>query len=366
MAYVQTQRGKIYKCIVLDLDNTLWGGVIGEVGPLGVKLGHEYPGNAFREFQRTILDFYNRGIILAINSRNNPGDVDEVFEKNKNMVLKKSHFASIVANWNNKAENLKIIAKELNIGLDSLVFIDDDAMNRDLVKTELPQVFVPDWNIPPEEYVKRLLDIEAFHSMGLTEEDKERGKMYAAERERKEIVSDSSNLGSYLKTLEVEIDVHLNNSNQIPRLSQLTQKTNQFNLTTERLTESDVTKKIKNGAMFFSGDVKDKFGPYGITVLAIIEKDKKNYKLSNFLMSCRVMGRRVEEAFMSSILKELSKKKINELDAKFIVSPKNSPASSFLKDIGGKEIKNSKKETTYKIGTNQKPIKIPIKINKLF
>jgi HAD superfamily phosphatase (TIGR01681 family) len=192
VAFIKTIKGKIYKCIVLDLDNTLWGGVLGETGPLKIGLGHEYPGNAFLEFQRMLLNYYDRGLILAINSRNNPDDVYEVFEKNPHMLLKKHHFASIFANWNNKAENLKLIAKDLNIGLDSLVFIDDDAMNRDLVRNELPEVLVPEWNIKPEEYVKNLLNIDAFHTLNTTKEDREKGKMYAAERERKEVLTESS------------------------------------------------------------------------------------------------------------------------------------------------------------------------------
>lgn len=335
MTYVRAISGKTRKCLVLDLDNTLWGGVVGETGPLGISLGTEYPGNAFRQFQRVILELHKRGIILAINSRNNAADVKEVFEKNPHMILQEEHFSAIAVNWNTKAENLTAIAQELNIGLDSMVFIDDDPMNRELVRTQLPEVLVPEWSFPPEEYTKHLLDLDAFHAQALTDEDRERGRMYQEERARKAVRVDTQSLEEYLATLGIEIDLYLNPDHLIPRLAQLTQKTNQFNLTTKRSSEAEIGEWIGKDALIFAGDVRDKFGPYGVTILAVLHPIGQNtVTLGIFLMSCRVMGRGVEKAFFRKMAEELNARGYTDIRAAFIPSDKNAPAADFLPDIG--------------------------------
>jgi FkbH-like protein len=351
MTHVRTARGHIYKCIVLDLDNVLWGGVVGEVGPLGIHLGPDYPGNAYKEFQRVLLEYFERGVILAINSRNNLTDVEEVFEKNPHMMLKKSHFASIVANWDTKAENLPLIAKELNIGLDSLVFIDDDPVNRDMVRAQLPEVLVPDWSMPPEEYARALLNIDAFHSHTLTDEDRERGRMYAEERERKALQHKAPTVEEYIKTLRIEVDITLNNPVLLPRVAQLTQKTNQFNLSTRRSTEQEIEKWIREGALVFAGDVRDIFGSYGVTVVAIIHPvNTEEATLTTLLMSCRVMGRGVEGAFFRAVLEELQKRGFGQLTVPFVPSTKNAPAAEFVSNIGGELLsKKDSGETLYKL-----------------
>jgi FkbH-like protein len=344
MAYVRTLRGALRKCIVLDLDNTLWGGVVGEAGVHGIELGPTYPGNAYREFQRTLLELYNRGVILAINSRNNPEDVDEAFEKNSHMILKKEHFAAIVTNWENKADNLRTIAKELNIGLDSLVFIDDDPVNRELVRLQAPEVAVPEWSFPPEEYVRELLDLDALHSLRLTDEDRERGRMYAEERQRKAMYIETQTPEEYLAALGVEITVALNDPKQVTRAAQLTQKTNQFNLTTRRSTEKEVADWMTSGSYVYTGDVRDKFGSYGITVLAIVHpKNTKEAEVGTFLMSCRVMGRNVEKHFLENVLHDLHTKGYETVHATFIRTAKNAPAQDFLSRVGGLE--TSKEES---------------------
>lgn len=335
-AYIRTLLGKMKKCLVLDLDNTLWGGIVGEVGPLGIDLGPDYPGNAYVAFQKTILEYYNHGIILAINSRNNEADVKEVFEKNPNMVLKEHHFALIVTNWESKADNLKHIALELNISLDSLVFIDDDAMNRDLVKTQLPEVVVPDFSFPPEEYSHALLNINEFHALSLTKEDKQRGEMYAAERLRKEVQSEALSAEDYIASLDIHLDIHLNDEKLMTRLSQMTQKTNQFNLTTIRQTEVQLTELIKNGALVYSSDIHDKFGAYGTTIMGILRPlSDSEVILDNMLMSCRVMGRDVEFVFFDAIVDDLQRRGYSKIHASYIRTAKNAPAAEYLQNIGG-------------------------------
>lgn len=334
LAFIRALLGKTRKCIILDLDNTLWGGVVGEVGPLGIALGPDYPGNAFQNFQRLLLEYYNRGIILAINSRNNAEDVHEVFEKNKNMILSENHFSAIYTNWNTKVENLISIAQDLNIGLNSLVFLDDDAMNRDMVRTQLPEVHVPNLSVPPEEYARELLALDVFHQLKLTEEDKVRGRMYAEERQRKTILTSSQSLEDYIAQLGIELDLFLNAPDMAPRLSQLTLKTNQFNLTTRRYAEHEILGYMKSGFVF-AADVRDRFGDYGVTLEAIVIPDGQGAaNLDTFLMSCRIMGRSLEKEFMRKIAQKLSEMKVKILTASFIPTKKNMPAANFLVDAG--------------------------------
>src|SRR5258708_895317 len=220
-SYVRALKGMAKKSIVLDLDNTLWGGVVGEVGANGVTLGPDGPGKAFVSFQRALLDLHDRGIILAINSKNNEEDVAEVFQKNPHMVLKEEHFAAKRINWNEKAENLAEIAKELNIGTESMVFIDDDPVHRHLVKTRFPEVTVPDLPLEPEGYVHTLRRAHLFPKVSLTEEDRKRGQMYADERKRKEIKGTTKTLDEYIKELGIVTKVSMNDELLIPRLAQL-------------------------------------------------------------------------------------------------------------------------------------------------
>ena len=333
-AYVAALTGRAKKVLVLDLDNTLWGGIVGEAGPNGIALGPDYPGLAFVNFQRAVLEFYRRGILLAVNSRNNQADVDEVFAKNPHMVLKPEHFAASRVNWNNKADNLVEIAKELNLGLDSLVFLDDDPANRELVRSALPEVLVPDFTLPPEDYASALFSLPVFSPFPLTKEDKEKGKMYEQESERKKVLAGSADLQDYIKNLGITMKTSINDPATVARVSQMTLKTNQFNLTTKRYSEKDIETFMKQG-LVACADVSDKFGNYGITVLAIISPIKKSEAvLDNFLMSCRVMGRGVEQDFFNFLLGELKNRGINKLSASFIPTPKNDPAKDFLPSLG--------------------------------
>lgn len=336
-AYTRALIGRIKKCIVVDLDNTLWGGVVGELGPTGIALGPDYPGNAFMNFQRALLDFYNRGIVLAIASKNNPEDVEEVFRSNPYMVLKERHFAAMRIGWGDKAENIMDMARELNIGAESMVFIDDDPLNRTMVRERLPGVSVPEFSLPPEEYARALYDLDLFTQLSLTEEDLQRGKMYADERQRKKTIASAKSIDEYVAELGIAIRVSKNEQPLIPRISQLTLKTNQFNLTTRRYTEHDIHDLIKRGALVFSGEVSDKFGDYGTVVVAIVVPDRTTeYEavLDTFLMSCRVMGRNVECAFMDYVAHELHARNIRKLHAEFIPTAKNKPTETFLSDHG--------------------------------
>ena len=340
LAYIKPLVSVTRKCIVLDLDNTLWGGIVGEDGLGGIKLGPTPEGRPFLEFQKYLLSLFNRGVVLAVNSKNNADDALEVFRKHPYMVLKEEHFAAMQINWNDKISNMKAIAKEINIGMDSLIFIDDDKLSREMVSKALPDVLVVDLPNDPSLYLIKLMEINDFNTFQLTEEDRNKGRMYAEQRKRAELQETATDITEYLKNLEMVVTIEKANSFNIPRISQLTQKTNQFNMTTRRYLEEDIKKfSASSNFMVLSVNVKDKFGDNGITGAAIVEKGVANWRIDSFLLSCRIIGRRVEETLLSYILKEAKKEKAKLLIGEFIPTKKNIPAKDFYKNNDFKLVK---------------------------
>lgn len=332
MKFIIAFLGLTKKCIVLDLDNTLWGGIVGEDGFNGIKLGPEPPGNAFIEFQKTLLSLNQQGIILAINSKNNFNDAMQIIKEHPYMVLKEDHFSSIRINWNDKVSNIKEIAKELNIGLDSLVFLDDDKVNREFVKSTLPDVFVPELPEDPSLYSKYLQNMIQFSTLKITEEDKQRGKMYAQQKMRTELENLTPDLEAFLKKLNLKIIIKKVDAFSLPRVSQLILKTNQFNLTTKRYLESEIDSMIKDPS-FFVGyvNVEDKFGDNGITGVFIIKKEpEKIWNIDTFLLSCRIMGRDIEKGIFAYIVNQAKKENIEQIKAQFFPTQKNKPIENFL------------------------------------
>jgi FkbH-like protein len=335
MKYIFAIAYKTKKCIVLDLDNTLWGGVIGESGIEGINLGPTAQGRSFLEFQQCLLSLYNKGIILAVNSKNNPGDALEVIRSHPYMILRENHFAAMRINWNNKVENMKSIADELNIGLESFVFFDDDHMNREMVNEFLPEVTVVDMPKDPSLYINTLINLNLFDSLLLTKEDLKKGEMYFADKQRRELVKTAINLSDYLTILDITVFLERANKENIPRISQLTQKTNQFNTTTRRYTEEAIMNFAQsNKFLIVAIRVTDKFGDNGLTGLSIVEKNNFIWRIDSFLLSCRILGRRVEEALLAYIIMEAKKEGVNFLHGEFILSKKNEPASQFYKNNG--------------------------------
>ena len=345
LSYIFAVTGRSRKCIVLDLDNTLWGGVLGESGALGVVLGPHYPGLAFQNFQRALLTMWERGIILAINSKNNLSDVTEVFATNPHMILREEHFAAVRANWEEKSENVRSLAAELNIGTDSMVFLDDSPLERELMTQALPEVLVPDFSVAPEEFVNVLYALNVFHQLSLTKEDAQKGIMYAQERRRREAQDTTQSKEEYIASLGITLAVSQNAPLHIPRVAQLTQKTNQFNLTTRRYVEGDIATRFEQDYVF-DGEVTDKFGQYGIVIVAIVTVREDMAELDTFLMSCRAMGRSVEFAFLEHCLSVLHAKGISEIEAIFAPTAKNAPVADFLPAFGFTEV--SQDDTTGK------------------
>ena len=338
MSYIKSITGTNRKCIVLDLDNTLWGGVVGEDGFDGIELGQTANGKAFVDFQKELLSLWQQGIILAINSKNNFDDAMKVIHEHPEMILREKNFANIQINWNDKAQNLLQISDEINIGLNSIVFFDDDKLNQTRIKQEFPEVLTIELPEDPSEFSPLLKELNDFNVLQRTDEDTKRGQMYTEQRKRKELEKSVSNLDDFLKELDIKVKMKKSNEFLIPRISQLTLKTNQFNLTTRRYQEEEI-KNFSSNTKFIVGcaQVLDKFGDNGITGVYIIKKNNKSWLIDTFLLSCRIMGRGVENAILSQILLDAQKNGIDEIQAEFIPTQKNQPAENFLSDFGFKK-----------------------------
>ena len=338
MSYVKPMFSINRKCIILDLDNTLWGGVIGEDGFDGIELSQLSNGKSFVEFQKYLLSLWQQGIILAINSKNNFDDAMKVIRDHPEMILREKHFGSIQINWNDKAQNMQKISEELNIGLDSFVFFDDDRINQERIKSEFPEILTINLESDPSTYVEKLKDLNDFNVLQRTDEDTKRGEMYSQQRQRKQFENTVSDLGEFLKQLEIKVKVKKSNEFSIPRISQLTLKTNQFNLTTRRYQEEEI-RKFSNDENFVVGcvNVLDKFGDNGITGAYIVKKNGATWILDTFLLSCRIMGRGVEDAMLSHILEDAKNNGAEEFKAEFISTSKNKPAENFLLESGFKK-----------------------------
>lgn len=328
------------KCVVIDLDNTIWGGIIGEDGVEGISLGESYPGKYFKDFQNELLKLKNRGVVLAVCSKNNYEDVIAVLDNHPDMLLQKSDFANIKVNWEDKAANIKQIAEELNIGLDSIVFIDDSRFECELIKHELPEVQVVSLPQNPSSYVDTIHNLSAFETVSITDEDLNKTQVYMAQQKRNSLRKNSGDLEKYYFSLQMTIEVNLADKYVIPRISQLTQKTNQFNLTTRRYTEEDIEKLIKDDdCIIYYVRVRDKFGDSGISGCCILNKlNNEDILIDTFLLSCRVMGRNIERAFLSFIAEKIKEKGFKKIVGEYVPNKKNKVVEKFYESMGFKEV----------------------------
>lgn len=327
------------KCLVLDLDNTLWGGVLGEDGIDGIRIGGDYPGKAFLYFQEVLKELSRGGIMLAVCSKNNEVDVLEAWEKNPFMVLGKDDFVSTRINWLDKASNIAEIARELNIGLDSIVFVDDSPAERERVRQALPMVAVPEFPGQPyglmEFYARLVRDYFSVYS--LTREDLEKTGQYLANKDRESERANFSSMDDYLRSLDIRITVSAADRFNLPRIAQMTQKTNQFNLTTRRYTEQEVAGLIDKGTRVWCLGVSDRFGDSGITGTVFVNVDGaygESAVIDTLLLSCRILGRGIETAFLKTILGLLRCKGVGTVKARYIPSAKNMQTAGFYDRIG--------------------------------
>ena len=331
-------KGRRAKCMVLDLDNTLWGGVIGEDGIGGIELSTTKEGARYRDFQKRIKDIKEEGAILAVVSKNNIEDALDGINKHPDMILREKDFVAIKANWEPKPVNIDELAKELNIGLDSFVFIDDNPIEREAVKTALPQVIVPEFPKDTANLEKFAMEIgeKYFPTLKLTKEDTQKTEQYQIEHKRSELKKEAPSMEEYLKSLEMKLSIREITEEDIPRAAQLTQKTNQFNLTTRRYTESDIRRmKEDENYRIWIGELKDRFGSYGKVILAIVRLEPEHRAvIDTFLMSCRVMGRNVETDFLKHIEQSLKEEGIREIIGEYIATPKNIVVNDFWQSHG--------------------------------
>ena len=321
----KTLKGLSKKLLVLDLDNTLWGGIVGEVGWRNLRIGgHDYLGEAFKDFQYKIKSLKNYGILLALCSKNNESTALEAIEKHPEMVLKLDDFVSYKINWNNKAENILDIAKELNIGLQSVVFLDDTPYERAHVKESLPEVTVPNLPSDPVNYSSFLSKLRYFDTSFISKEDKKRADLYKSEFKREKIKQNSKSHAQWLKTLELKITIENAKSENLPRTHQLLNKTNQMNLSTRRLSEKELNSWTnKSSNKLWTIRAKDKFGDYGIIGILSISIKNKSAKLEDFILSCRVVGRDIEKVMIEFVKDYCQNAKIEKIKGKYLKTKKN-------------------------------------------
>ena len=337
--------GKIKKALIFDCDNTLWKGILGEDGFDNIRI--------YQEIQYLALHLAKKGVIIGICSKNNPNDVNEVLKSHPDMILRDENIVIKKINWNNKLLNLKSIAEDLNIGLDSLVFIDDSSFEVELIRRELPDIKV--FQVPSREYeygamMRNISNL--FYSPSKTEEDSAKTQMYKNQVKRIEGRVEAGNIEDYLASLDLSITVYVDDLSQVSRISQLTQKTNQFNLTTKRYSETEIKNFIlNNDKLVLSIEVDDKYGVSGLTGLAIL--CKKISKIDTLLLSCRVLGRNIEYKFMEVIVNMAKKHNIKFLNSEYIKTQKNQQVEGFYNRCGFNTIIKSDNIIQYQLKTDR-------------
>lgn len=347
--------GRVCKALVIDLDNTIWGGVIGEDGLDGIKLGAQFPGNAYLEVQRALLDLHRRGIILAICSKNNPEDALEVFNRHGAMLLRLDHFAATRINWKSKVENIRELASELNIGIDALAFLDDNPLEREEVRMMLPEVDVIDLPSSPAFFADALRSTPVFERLTLSNEDRERGAYYLAEQKRARLQNKTVTLEDYYRSLEMVVEIGAVNSTTLARVAQLTQKTNQFNLTTHRYSEQEIALRAADARWrIYTLSAADRFGDYGLVGVAITDRSGDVCEIDSFLLSCRIIGRSVETALLSYVADRAAAEGAQRLRGSFLPTRKNAPSKDFYQKHGFTMTSHNDGQTVFEYDLRQK------------
>jgi FkbH-like protein len=358
--------GRSYKCLVLDLDNTLWGGVIGDDGLAGIEIGQgSAVGEAHLAFQRYALRLAQRGVILAVCSKNDEANAIEVFDRHPEMLLRREHIACFVANWNDKATNLRQIAKQLNIGVDSLVFVDDNPFERNLIRQELPDVAVPELPDDPASYAACIAAAGYFEGLNITAEDEERTKLYRANVEREQLRESVTDMASYLASLRMELRYGLFAQVDLSRIVQLINKTNQFNLTTRRYAAPEVQTMLNDRTVLpVQFRLLDRFGDNGIIALVIGKlNDAMGVDLDTWLMSCRVLGRHVEAAMLNVVVDRARQLGAVALIGTYRPTAKNAMVKDHYLRLGFQQTGDVDGETTWRMPLeNFKEAPVPITI----
>lgn len=328
-------RGRVRKCVVVDCDDTLWGGVVGEEGLEGIQLGEGHPGASYTALQRELLNLHDRGVLIALCTKNNEADVLEVLRRHPGMLLKESHVAAHRINWDDKASNLRAIAEELNIGLDSIVFVDDSAFECGLVRERLPEVAVVQLDTAADDLASQLTRHGYFDLLSTSKEDKQRTAHFRAEAARREMRGSASSLDDYLQRLDMVAEIGPAHAEVIPRIAQLTQKTNQFNLTTRRYTEDD----IRRLAASDTTDVlylrlRDRIADLGLIGVGILRTAGGTAEIDSLLMSCRALGRGVESVLLDELRRLAEERGSTRIRGVYIATAKNGQVADFYPSAG--------------------------------
>jgi FkbH-like protein len=324
------------KCLVLDLDNTLWGGVVGEVGTSGIKLGDSFPGNAHLALQKAALALRNRGVLLAIASKNNEAEALDALANHPDGVLRPGDFAAMEIHWEDKATSLRRIAKKLNIGTDALAFLDDNATEREWVRSQLPEVGVIEIPKSPVEYAAALDASELFDAPLVTGDDLLRAEMYQQQEQRRALQETSGSLDDFLLGLDMKVQVGAVNAETMDRVSQLISKTNQFNLTTRRHTSAQLAAMIEAGAVALWMRVSDRFGDNGLTgvIIGVPEASADTWRIDTLLLSCRIIGRNIETGLLGILAREISQRGADTLIGEYLPTAKNELVKNFYAQHG--------------------------------
>jgi FkbH-like protein len=330
-------KGQIKKCLILDLDNTLWGGIIGDDGLEGIQLGHGLGiGKAFTEFQMWIKKLKQRGIIICVASKNNEETAKEPFEKHPDMVLRLDDIAVFMANWESKVNNIRAIQKVLNIGFDSMVFLDDNPFERNVVRENIPGITVPELPTDPAEYLEYLYELNLFETASYSDADKDRTKQYQVEAQRVSFAKIFTNEADYLKSLDMVSSVSGFTAFNIPRVAQLSQRSNQFNLRTIRYTEADIASMAEDpNVIDLSFTLKDKFGDNGLIAVVIMkERDKETLFVDTWFMSCRVLKRGMELFILNTMVEQARSAGYKQIIGEYLPTAKNKIVENHYPSLG--------------------------------
>lgn len=341
---VRSLQGAVKKCLVLDLDNTLWGGVIGDDGLSGIQIGELGTGHAFSDFQKWLKELKNRGILLTVCSKNNEDTAKEPFEKHPEMVLRLEDFSMFVANWEDKARNIRTIQQALNIGMDSMVFLDDNPFERELVRTMIPEITVPELPEDPALYLQYLRGLDLFETASYSREDAGRTEQYREKAQRAAFEAAFQSYDDYLEALQMRASAAAFDPFHYPRIAQLTQRSNQFNLRTVRYTEAEIEALAQDDSrigLYFT--LKDKFGDHGLISVVVLEKQPEDTLfISEWLMSCRVLKRGMEEFIVDKILSVAAQQGFRRVVGEYIPTPKNAMVKDLYEQLGFSRLENGR------------------------
>lgn len=367
MRFLHPLTGRISKALVTDLDNTVWGGVLGEDGPEGIQVGLEYPGAVYRALQQAMLDLHRRGILLAISSKNNQADAMRVLAEHEGMLLRPAHISAMRINWNDKAQNLREIARELNVGVDSLAFLDDNPVERARIRQELPDVTIIELPADPLGYADALRSSPVFERLTLSHEDRERNVYYIQQRQRQEFEQSVTSVEDFYRSLKQEAEIAPVRPETLSRVAMLTRKTNQFNLTTRRYSDQQIAELAGTaGWSIYSVQVKDRFGDNGIVGVVITRLEGEVCEIDTFLLSCRVIGRTVETAVLAWLAEESRSRGANLLQGWFVPTNKNAPAREFYQAHDFRLVANDDGRTLWALDLRESQVRCPEWIRSTF